>query len=212
MVEPAIDPYWQLNNALKQKFLQQFNTLHPGKFKPGESFIQFHARGLTALIGIAGEVIHRFGKTFYVAQSWAADQKGKLLSSTEIRNGSGFDFDGILALEQKQRPDYLAVELIWQEWKDKFNNHTANNIKPVEWTTSVIRQCKRKIRGKAGMIAHVEITPGQTSNPTLKEFKSILRFALKTNGTGVSFYDYRQIKKAGSDLDVIREVYKGPIN
>jgi len=186
IVEPQIDPHWQLASVIKKKFL---NNRSP--HTNGEDFIHYHARGLTQLLGRAGALLHRNNKQFFISQSWTANSKGKLIKAGKIKESSGFDFSAILNLPPQQRPDYLIVELIWQQWRV---THKKRIFNP-QWTLSAVRQCQKKISAKVKLIAHVEITPWGNIIPSAKEFKQTLRLALKANRSGISFYDYSQLKK-----------------
>jgi hypothetical protein len=110
VVEPQIDPHWQLTSIIHSKHFDNYRSRYPGKSKQGETFIQFHARGLTRLLGMVGEGVHRAGKQYYISQCWTADDRGELIKSDKIKNNSGFDFIGVLNLPKDQRPDFLIVE------------------------------------------------------------------------------------------------------
>ena len=184
-VEGRIDYHWNgeadFNPESNRRFLQQY----PGG-KPGDAeWKLFRARGLTELHALLASVAHRRHKTSWAVQTWAVGPDGELRASETLRDASGFDFDGILDLPRPERIDTIAVELIWQEWKNTFGSALFSP----DWTARAARELVKPVGRRARPVVHVELTPFGGVTPTLEEFSRALSAAL-SESFGASFYDY----------------------
>ncbi len=140
------------------------------------------ALGLTELHDAVFGAVRAAGKPAFVVQTWAAGADGSLLSSEAIRDGSGFDWDGILDLG----PDYAMAELMFQQWRALFPDGGFS----AAWTAAAAAEFVARTAGRAAALIHVEASRIGVQ-PSATEFASSLQLALAAPGAGgADFYDY----------------------
>ena len=202
--EGKVDINWKgeadFNPAANLKFQQKFPQAHLGD----ATWKKFRADGLTELHRILGEVAHAHGKSAYVVQTWTPDTQGRLMTSPTLRDATGFDFDGILDLATPGRPDFLAAELIWQQWSDEFHSTTFNP----GWTEGAARAFVSRVDKRATPLVHVELTRFGRTEPTLSQFGQALATGLRLSG-GTTFYDYHLAKTRGAFPTIHRAYLPG---
>jgi hypothetical protein len=207
-VEGMIDFNWDKTSDYNTIANQKFYSAYPTGVLGDANWLQHRALGLTTLHGIFSETAHAYGKPAMVVQTWTAGSTGALLSSASIRDGCGFDFDGIMNLPLSQRPDYLQAELMWQQWKAEY----GTSVFTPEWTQTAGQSFVTKVAGRLQPVVHIEISnfSGSAANitPTLDEFRRSLTSA-RAVGMGVDIYDYYQLKTRGA-LTILRDVFGAP--
>ena len=162
----------------------QFAQAHPRKNSPGDEWREFRAEGLSRIILATSRLAHSYGKDVHVTTVLTARPDGKLMTSAQLRDAIGFDLEAILS--NSDRPDVLQAELIWQQWAATYRDRST--FTP-EWTTGAVRQAKGMIRGRARLIAHVEVTDfggGGLDGPRLAR---TIAAASEAGPLGVDIYD-----------------------
>ncbi len=185
-LEGIVDWNWNLDADYNSQHNQKYYARYPSGVLGDANWKLFRAEGLTNLHKILINNTHTKGIKAYVVQTWAPKDNGSLMTSEEIRDGSGFDFNGIMDLANK--PDYLQAELIWQQWAYRKNDKATFNP---DWTAKARDQFLIKVGGRTKVIVHVEITPFGSYAPTNSEFETSLRHA-RTGTSGADFYNHKQ--------------------
>jgi len=175
---------WGDHACYCQHCREQFNQAHPGSAGPSDAWREFRAQGLSRLLLASSRLVHSYGKKVHITTVLTARRDGKLMSSRQVREATGFDLEAILS--SPDRPEVLQAELIWQQWAAIYGDR--NTFTP-EWTASAVRQAKAMFRGRAGLIAHVEVTDfgaGGLDGPRLAR---TIASATQAGPLGVDIYD-----------------------
>jgi len=162
----------------------QFAQAHPRDPVPGDSWRRSRAEGLTRLLLASSRLAHSYSKEVHITTVLTARRDGKLMSSAQVRDAIGFDLEGVL--NSPDRPEVLQGELIWQQWAALYNDEVT--FTP-EWTKTAVRQAKAMLRGRARLIAHVEVTDfgsGGLDGPGLAR---TIASAAQGGATGIDIYD-----------------------
>jgi hypothetical protein len=149
------------------------------------------AEDLTAMHRALARAAHDAGREAHIVQTWAVGPscQDTLLPSAAIRDGTGFDFDGILAAPPAERPDVVAGELIWQQWRDQ----CGPAFDPA-WTERAATELVARIGDRAEAVVHVEATPFGHATPTAADVTAAMTAAWRA-GAGLDVYDDRQLRK-----------------
>jgi len=113
----------------------------------------FTSKGLTQTLNETVELIHSFDKIACITTVASVHDNGRILSTQEQILKTGFDLDGVLA--NKAKPDWINIELMWQQWAAYFQN---NSIFNPEWLTGAVQEVLRQVDEKATVIGHLELT------------------------------------------------------
>ncbi len=162
----------------------QFASAHPHDPLPGETWRQFRAEGLTRLLLASSRLAHSYNKEVHVTTVLTARRDGKLMSSAQVRDAIGFDLEGVLS--SPDRPDVLQAELIWQQWAATYNNRVT--FSP-EWTKDAVSQAKDMLRGRARLIAHIEVTDFGSGGLDGPRLARTIASAAAGRPTGIDIYD-----------------------
>lgn len=195
-IEPFIDWNWDWTTDYNSIHNQKYFAKYPSGTLGDANWKIFRAEGLTNLIKIMIADAHAKGTKTYVVQTWTAKSDGNLMRSEDIRDGAGFDFNGIMNLLVK--PDFVQAELIWQQWAAEYGSKTIFNA---DWTTKARDQFVTNVAGRTAAIVHVEISPFGTYTPTNTEFETSLKHA-RTNTQGADFYDHKQVQDKNAWVNV----------
>jgi hypothetical protein len=192
-VEGVVDLKWDGQPDFNPDATRKFRALYPTDPFEGPKWRQFRAAGLTDLHMTLAGAAHARKKKAFVVQTLAARPDGSLMGFGDVRDGSGFDFDGVMDLAAGGRPDFVAAELIWQQWRAA----TGNPVFTPDWTGTAARDCVRRAGGRVVPLVHVEVTPFPPEKPTVvptaEEFERSLKHAVSSGG-GATVYEYTLIK------------------
>jgi hypothetical protein len=189
-VEPGFDLNWEGNVDHNSQALAEFYRRYPGQAAKGAAWKQFRAALLTEHLALFSRVAHAAGKESHVVQTWTARPDGSLMTAAEIRNGLGFDWDGLLNLPKESRPDWINGEFMFQEWRA-----TNGPAFTPEWTSGAAKAFVSFVNNRARPIIHVEHSefngPYGRFTASLGEVETSLRGVL-TFARGHDVYDYQQ--------------------
>ena len=196
-VEGYVDSTWDGKPDFNADAKRKFTALYPDEPFEGPKWRRFRAAGLTDLHKILAIAGHAGKKKVFVVQTLAAKPDGSLMGFDEVRDGSGFDFDAVIDLAPEGRPDFVAAELIWQDWSEK----TGNPAFTPDWTKTAAHEYVRRVNRRVVPLIHVEVTsfpPGKdpTVEPTAAQFERSVKLAVVAGG-GSTVYEYTLIKKRG---------------
>ncbi|HUU54302.1 MAG TPA: family 10 glycosylhydrolase [Armatimonadota bacterium] len=168
----------------------QFAQARPHDPVPGDAWREFRADGLTRLLLASSRLAHSYSKEVHITTVLTARRDGKLMSSAQVRNAIGFDLEGVLS--SPDRPDVLQAELIWQQWAAIYNDKAT--FTP-EWTKSAVSQAKDMLRGRARLIAHVEVTDFGSGGLDGPRLAHTIASAIQGGATGIDIYDAHLLAK-----------------
>lgn len=190
--EGMVDFFWNRAADYNPIAKKKFAVAYPNAALGDASWRKHRAEGLTKLHAILSEVAHTAGKKSMVVQTWSAknDVGGSLMTSSEIMNGCGFDFDGILNLTGTAKPDFIIGEFMWQQWRAEYNNP----IFTPAWTGIAVREFVGRVKGRGEAVGHIELSPFGSVTPTTEQFVETLSHAWLATG-GLDFYDYNLVFK-----------------
>ena len=151
---------------------------------------KLRADGLTELLLATSRLVRGRGKEMHLTTVFTARPDGSLMSPREIRDATGFDLEAILA--SPDRPDAIQAELIWQQWAAAYQRTTA--FTP-EWTRRAVREAKGLVRGRARLIAHLEVTGFERGPLDAATLARTVRAATLGGPDGVDLYDAYQLER-----------------
>ena len=131
----------------------QFASMHPGESPGGATWRRFRAEGMTRLLLATNRLAHRYGMEAHITTVFTARRDGTLMASQDVRDATGFDLEALLS--SPDRPEVIQAELIWQQWAALYDDEVT--FTP-DWTRRAIRQANAMVRGRARLIAHLEVT------------------------------------------------------
>ena len=192
-VEPSVDCFWTAEPDYNPAANAEFKRRYPQALLGDGTWLKFRAQGLTDLVAIMSKVAHEHGILSAVVHTWPAHANGRLMSSEQIRDQVGFDFDSVLNLQGLEKIDIIVGEFLWQQWAGEY----GGAVFTPERTRRASLDFVRFVAGRSLPILHVEISPwyGQDSmvQPTLQEFQRTL-WAIRDLGYGIDVYDHSQIE------------------
>ncbi len=183
----------------------QFAQAHPGKKVASDTWRQFRADGLTRLIQASSRLAHGYNKEVHVTTVFTASTSGKLMTAAQVRDAIGFDLEGVL--RGADRPDVVQAELIWQQWAALYHDRTT--FTP-EWTKTAVQQAKDMLRGRAKLIAHVEVTDfgaGALDGPRLAR---TIASAAQARPLGIDIYDAHLLAQTEGSAGYLQTAWLNP--
>jgi len=142
---------------------------------------------IDALSRILAESIRRIktaGLKACVTTVAATDTDGNLLSSRQVAIQTGFDLDALLS--SADRPDWLNLELMWQQWADRYPN--AKVFTP-DWVRQAGRQLHLRLAAAVRLLAHVELTSFGQSGVDPAQLKESIISARNGGIADIDVYD-----------------------
>lgn len=198
--EAVIDERWDGSATYDTYSNNAYFKAYPDGKLGDNNWRKFRAKGLTEVYGILIQRAHAHNTASYVVQTWAAKRDGRLMLSSDIRDGCGFDFDGIMSSQYK--PDYIIAELIWQQWAAEYKDEET--FTP-EWTEQAAKEFMSFVNGRVIGLVHVELTGWASRSITNREFEISLKKAFDFSG-GADFYDHKQASDRNA-WESIKAVY-----
>ncbi len=196
-VEPMVDYFWNKDSDYNSSSNAEFKIRYPNYSIGGTTWLKFRAQGLTNLIAMLSQTAHAVGKKSAVVQTWAINSDGTLYSSQSMRDGMGFDFNGLLNLTGTSKIDLFSAEFMWQQWKAEFG---TPNFNP-NWTRSAVLSFLNIVAGRSFPIIHVEISPFDGSatsvTPTAFDLQNSIK-AIADIAPGIDVYDFNQIENSNA--------------
>jgi hypothetical protein len=162
----------------------QYAAARSGESIPSDAWHRFRGEGLSRILLATSRLAHSYDKEVHLTTVLTARRDGRLMSSTKVRDAIGFDLEAILS--SPDRPDILQAELIWQQWAAIYKDRST--FTP-EWTRTAVRQAKDMVRGRARLIAHIEVTDfgvGGLDGPSLAR---TIACAAQGGPAGIDIYD-----------------------
>lgn len=183
---------------------EQFAQAHPKSKAPSDEWREFRAEGLSRVLLATTRLAHGYGKEVHVTTVLTARPDGKLMTSAQVRDAIGFDLEAVLT--GPDRPEVIQAELIWQQWASTYGDRQT--FTP-QWTESAVRQAKQMVRGRAKLIAHVEVTDfgaGGLDGPGLAR---TIASATQAGPYGVDIYDAHLLAQTEGAADYLQLAWLG---
>ena len=175
---------WGDNACHCERCRAQFAQAHDHAEVPGDAWRRFRAEGLTRVLLASSRLAHSYGKESHITTVLTARRDGKLMSTAQVRDAVGFDLEGVL--NSPDRPDVLQAELIWQQWAALYSDRAT--FTP-EWTKAAVNQAKQMLRGRARLIAHVEVTDFGSGGLDGPRLVRTIASAAQGGPAGIDIYD-----------------------
>ncbi len=196
---------WGDNACHCEHCRRQFAQAHPTAATPSETWRQFRAQGLTQLLLASSRLAHGYGKEVHLTTVLTARADGTLMSSAQVRDAIGFDLEAVLS--SPDRPDVLQAELIWQQWAAVYNDPV---VFTPEWTAAAVRQARDMVRGRAGLIAHVEVTDFGTGRLDGPRLTRTIASAVQAGPAGIDVYDAHLLAEMEGSRPYLRTAWLAP--
>lgn len=180
-----------------------FERAHPDAPVGSDAWRRFRAEALGDVLEASIDVVRRYRKDAHVTMTLPARSDGSLLAPAVLAQHTGFDLDRLL--RGRSRPDYVNVELIYQQWVAE---HQAPEVFTPEWTAAAAAEAQRLIGGRARLVVHVELSAFGGVVPSLPQFARTLR-ALRGEGVNaIDLYATHLLDSSGA-WEAVRQAF-GP--
>jgi Uncharacterized protein conserved in bacteria (DUF2334) len=200
--EPIVN-WWGVEADYNPAVTRAFRAAHPRARLGDETWRRFRSATLTRFLQREIALVHARGRFAEVTTVADAYGEGKLVAAESEARETGFDLGALL--RGPQRPDAVKVELIWQQWARLYGRIAFTP----EWTGDAAAAFVRRVRGRAPVIVHVELTDFGRSSISADEFFRTLRAAASVRGLrGVDFYS-AYLADAKRAWPAVRAVYGG---
>lgn len=191
-VEPMVDFFWNKSSDYNAASNNEYKKRFPRGSLGDVNWLKFRAQGLTDLLAIMAKRTHMANKFSAVVQTWSIAKNGSLYTTEYLRDGMGFDFDGVLNLSGTSKIDVITGEFMWQQWRSEY----GGSIFIPEWTRSAAIEFIKFVNNRSLPIIHVEASPfsgsAGTSTPTLNDLYNTLK-SIQDIAPGIDIYDQSQL-------------------
>jgi uncharacterized protein YdaL len=164
--------------------------------------IDKRAEALTRLLSNVSHAVHTAGKLFCVTIVPTVDRQAGVLPFAMQKRISGLDPDGLL--DVVDRPDWLAAELLWQQWANTYDD--PKTFVPA-WTQTAIGRTLREVAGRVHVVAHVELTPLGPVEVSPADLQQSISAARMGGAQSIELYDTHLADSLGA-WDVIRTAWQ----
>ena len=159
------------------------------------------ALGLNKTLSAGFEKIHHYGKIACATSVVSPKADGALYSSAEQRGYTGFDLDALL--DHPHKPDWISLELMWQQWADLYNNP---GLFSPEWVLGAAAAVKAQVAGRSRLLVHLELTPFAAHHVDAERLQRSIVAAKQAETPDIDLYDTHQIDRA-ERWPVVREAF-----
>jgi hypothetical protein len=180
---------------------QGFASAHPGKPLGGPDWRRYRAEGLTEFLGECLAAIAENHMDSYVMTICDAWSNGALFTPTRQMEQSGFDLDGIL--DGPYPPDWVNVEVIWQQWAAVYGTGAFN----YQWAEDTVARVKRRIDGRARTLVHVELSDFGNQHMTPEKLATTIGYAARAHPDGIECYHSAALDRLSS-WAVLKQAYE----
>ncbi|HOT97623.1 MAG TPA: DUF2334 domain-containing protein [bacterium] len=155
------------------------------------------ALGLSKTLLASIEAIHDFRKLACVTSVVSPKVDGRLFTPAEQRGYTGFDLEALL--EAPQKPDWVSLELMWQQWADLHRNPARFNPAWVEGAAAALRE---QVAERSRLLVHLELTPFGQQRVDSGMLQESMRAAKRAELPDIDLYDTHQIERDEAWPDV----------
>jgi len=148
------------------------------------------ALGLTKSLLASIEAIHEAHKLACITSVVSPKPDGSLFTTTEQRGYTGFDLEALL--EAPRKPDWVSLELMWQQWADLYKHSACFNPAWVEGAAATVRE---QVAGRSRLLVHLELTPFGQQGVDGGKLQESMRAARRAELLDIDLYDTHQIDR-----------------
>ena len=148
------------------------------------------ALGLTKTLLASFEAIHASKKIACVTSVVSPKSGGSLYSPAEQRGYTGFDLEALLG--HPHGPDWVSLELMWQQWANLYKNPALFNP---AWVEGAAKAIKDQVAGRSRLLVHLELTPFGQQSVDGQRLQESIRAAKKAGLMDIDLYDTHQIDR-----------------
>ncbi len=146
------------------------------------------ALGLSKTLLASFQAIHDFHKLACVTSVISPKADGSLFTPAEQRGYTGFDLEALL--EAPHKPDWISLELMWQQWADLYNHPARFNPAWVEGAAAAVRE---QVAGRSRLLVHLELTPFGQQIVDGSKLQESMQAARRAELLDIDLYDTHQI-------------------
>lgn len=136
------------------------------------------------------ELIHSYKKIACVTSVVSPKADGALYTPAEQRGYTGFDLNALL--DSENRPDWISLELMWQQWADLYQNPVL--FSP-DWIRGAAAIVKNQVAERSRLLAHLELTPFGRQGVSAAQLKQSMQAAKEADVVDIDLYDSHQIDR-----------------
>ncbi|MBW8886791.1 MAG: DUF2334 domain-containing protein [Fibrobacteres bacterium] len=151
------------------------------------------AQAPTDLLLASSKLVKAAGRSACVTFIGTAGKDGSLFPFSKQKELSGLDVDRLL--DSPDRPQWVSVELMWQQWADSYDNPAT--FRP-DWTRHATEQALADINARAHLLVHVEITPLGPVEVSPDELAESMVAARRGGAQSIEFYDTHLVDSLGA--------------
>jgi uncharacterized lipoprotein YddW (UPF0748 family) len=190
IAEPVIN-WWGNHGDFSPAAMAALKKAHPEATTSTKTWLRFRGETLTAHLAATCALVRSFGKSAHITAILSAGRDGKLLSNDKTMYYTGFDLDGLLG--HADAPDYVNVELIWQQWRSDFGTAVFNP----NWTKQATKETINRVADRAELIIHVEASTFGETSPKAGDLSKSLAAAKVGGAIHLDCYDSSILDEAG---------------
>jgi hypothetical protein len=180
---------------------QGFASAYPGKPTGGPEWRRYRAEGLTEFLGECLAAVAENNIDSYLMTICDAWSNGALLTPKQQMEQSGFDLDAVL--DGPYPPDWVNIEVIWQQWAAIYGTEFFN----YQWAEDTAERVKRRIDGRARMLVHVELSDFGNQHMTPEKMATTIRYVAGAHPDGIECYHSAALDR-NSAWAVLKQAYE----
>ena len=166
------------------------NRCYCGSCLAAADSLMSSSSGLLQTLQASIALIHRHKRIASVTHIVSAHSDGAVLTPEQQKQLTGFDLAGLLRGED--RPDWLVMEFMWQQWENEVKQ--KQTFTP-EWVEGAARTVLSQVNGRARIVAHLEITPFGAVVVRPGDLAAAIRAARRAGLPDIDIYDTHQLDK-----------------
>jgi len=162
---------------------KEFARGHPNSSPGHPEWRSFQTDSLMELISETCGLVRRTGKKVCVTFVVPAESDGSLAPVSAAARMTGFDLGRLL--NDKNRPDIICPEFVWQQWATIYGKHEVFNP---DWVKKATEAIVSLAQGKTKVVAHIELTDFDDLRVDLSQFARSIEAGIEGGADGVDFY------------------------
>jgi uncharacterized protein YdaL len=142
------------------------------------------ASGMLETLGASVDLVHKYQKICSVTSVVSVHPDGSVYSGEEQIQRSGFDLEGLLS--SAVPPDWINLELMWQQWAAQSGNRDVFNA---AWTGRAAKAIIEQVNQRSRLIGHVEFTSFGEDSVSNEDLLEAVVVAKEAGIQNIDIYD-----------------------